>query len=57
MKKKRKRSVVIMKRKGSRFADIIMQEYNKKKRYKETIKRRNANNGRGKEQSGQTSKI
>ena len=56
MKKKQKRSVVIMKRKGSRFADKIMQEYNKKKRYEGLMKRGNANNGR-KEQSGQTSKI
>ena len=44
-----------MKRKGSRLAEEIMQEYNKKKRYEETMKRRNANNGRGKEQSRQTS--
>jgi hypothetical protein len=46
-----------MKRKGSILADIIMKDYNKKKRYEETMKRRNANNGRGKEQSGQTSKV
>ena len=44
-----------MKRKGSKLADRIMQEKRRQRYYENLVKRRNANNGRGKEQSRQTS--
>ena len=46
-----------MKRKGSKLADKIIQERNRQRYFEGLVKRRNANNGRRKEQSRQTSKI
>lgn len=44
-----------MKKKGSKIADKIIQENKRKRYYQELVKRRNAINGRRKEQSRQTS--
>lgn len=55
--KQKKQGVVFMKRKGSKLADKIIQERNRQRYFEGLVKRRNANNGRRKEQSRQTSKI